>query len=342
MIQEDLTLPIERLFLEFDREPIAAASIGQVHRAVLPNGHKVAVKVQRPGAPEQIEADLGLLYQAARIAKERVRALDFVDVRQVVDEFARAIRAGARLPPRSPQRPNAPPQLRRPPARPHPARLLELHARSRPDARVHRGLPARGHRRVRLHHRAAKATRRGHLRSLDDDDLPGRVLPRRPAPGEHPRRQARRDRARRLRPGREAHRRRHREGDEALHRRRQRERRGPAEAPRRPRRPLPEGARGRIPPGDPRALLPLLRREPRRDRSAAGDPRGLRPHLLAQPAASDPVHHPRQGDRDPRLGRRRALSAVQRLRGREAVRAEPAPRAVHAAAHDLPRSRANR
>jgi ubiquinone biosynthesis protein len=92
VVQEDLGLPIERLFLEFDREPIAAASIGQVHRAVLPNGHTVAVKVQRPGAPEQIEADLGLLYQAARIAKERVRALDFVDVRAVVDEFARAIR----------------------------------------------------------------------------------------------------------------------------------------------------------------------------------------------------------------------------------------------------------
>jgi len=92
VIEEDLGLSIERLFLEFDCEPIAAASIGQVHRAVLPNGHKVAVKVQRPGAPEQVEADLGLLYQAARLAKERVRALDFVDVRDVVDEFARAIR----------------------------------------------------------------------------------------------------------------------------------------------------------------------------------------------------------------------------------------------------------
>jgi ubiquinone biosynthesis protein len=92
VIQEDLGLPIERLFLEFDRVPMAAASIGQVHRAILPNGHKVAVKVQRPGAPQQIEADLGLLYQAARIVKERVRALDFVDVREVVDEFARAIR----------------------------------------------------------------------------------------------------------------------------------------------------------------------------------------------------------------------------------------------------------
>jgi ubiquinone biosynthesis protein len=92
MIQEELGQPIERLFIEFDRTPLAAASIGQVHRAVLPNGHTVAVKVQRPGAPEQIEADLGLLYQAARIVKERVRALDFVDVREVVDEFARAIR----------------------------------------------------------------------------------------------------------------------------------------------------------------------------------------------------------------------------------------------------------
>ena len=92
VLQEELGQTIERLFLEFDREPLAAASIGQVHRAVLPNGHTVAVKVQRPGAPEQIEADLGLLYQAAGIVKERVRALDFVDVREVVDEFARAIR----------------------------------------------------------------------------------------------------------------------------------------------------------------------------------------------------------------------------------------------------------
>jgi ubiquinone biosynthesis protein len=92
VIGEDLGEPIERLFTEFDPVPIAAASIGQVHRAVLPNGHAVAVKVQRPGAPRQIEADLALLYQAARIAKERVRALDFVDTPQLVDEFARSIR----------------------------------------------------------------------------------------------------------------------------------------------------------------------------------------------------------------------------------------------------------
>jgi ubiquinone biosynthesis protein len=91
-IVAELGQPIERLFLEFDEKPIAAASIGQVHKATLPNGKSVAVKVQRPGAPRQIEADLALMYQAARIAQERVRALDFVNAHDLVDEFARSIR----------------------------------------------------------------------------------------------------------------------------------------------------------------------------------------------------------------------------------------------------------
>src|SRR5690242_13580930 len=92
VVEEDLGLTIEQLFSDFEGRPVAAASIGQVHRATLPNGRRVAVKVQRPGAPRQIEADLALLYQAARIAKERVRALDFIDAHQLVDEFARSIR----------------------------------------------------------------------------------------------------------------------------------------------------------------------------------------------------------------------------------------------------------
>ena len=49
--------------------------------------------MQRPGAPRQIDADLALLYQAARIAKERIRALDFIDARELVDEFGRSIRS---------------------------------------------------------------------------------------------------------------------------------------------------------------------------------------------------------------------------------------------------------
>jgi ubiquinone biosynthesis protein len=92
VIEEELGNTLERLFIDFEPTPVAAASIGQVHRATLPNGRRVAVKIQRPGAPRQIEADLGLLYQAARLVRERVRALDFVDTRQVVDEFARSIR----------------------------------------------------------------------------------------------------------------------------------------------------------------------------------------------------------------------------------------------------------
>src|SRR6185437_2151806 len=89
---EDLGQTVERLFLEFDERPLAAASIGQVHGAVLPNGRRVVVKVQRPNAPRQIESDIQLLEQAARLAKERIRALDFIDTREIVDEFARSIR----------------------------------------------------------------------------------------------------------------------------------------------------------------------------------------------------------------------------------------------------------
>src|SRR5438445_8351339 len=92
VIEEELGNSIERLFVDFDPMPVAAASIGQVHRATLPNGRPVAVKVQRPDAARQIEADLVLLYQAAKLVKERVQALAFVDARALVDEFARQIR----------------------------------------------------------------------------------------------------------------------------------------------------------------------------------------------------------------------------------------------------------
>ncbi|TMK94773.1 MAG: AarF/ABC1/UbiB kinase family protein, partial [Actinobacteria bacterium] len=91
-IRQELGQPIERLFLEFDEVPLASASIGQVHRAVLPNRRRVAVKVQRPHAPSTIESDIQLLDQAARLIVERVHALDFVDTRELVDEFARSIR----------------------------------------------------------------------------------------------------------------------------------------------------------------------------------------------------------------------------------------------------------
>jgi ubiquinone biosynthesis protein len=92
MIEEDLRAPLAKLFTEFDPVPVAAASIGQVHLAELPSRRHVAVKVQRPGAARQIERDLAVLYQVARIVKRRVDRLDFIDPVAVVDEFARSIR----------------------------------------------------------------------------------------------------------------------------------------------------------------------------------------------------------------------------------------------------------
>ncbi|CAA7397886.1 unnamed protein product [Spirodela intermedia] len=57
-IQEELGSPINVLFKEFEDQPIAAASLGQVHRAILHSGEKVAVKVQRPGLKKLFDIDL--------------------------------------------------------------------------------------------------------------------------------------------------------------------------------------------------------------------------------------------------------------------------------------------
>ena len=92
VIEEEMGLTLEQAFLTFDEVPIAAASIGQVHRATLPTGDQVVVKVQRPEAPRQVESDLQLMRSAARVVRERVRALDFIDAEALVDEFARSIR----------------------------------------------------------------------------------------------------------------------------------------------------------------------------------------------------------------------------------------------------------
>jgi predicted unusual protein kinase regulating ubiquinone biosynthesis (AarF/ABC1/UbiB family) len=68
--------PVEELFEDFEHDATAAASIGQVHRAVLPDGRKVAVKVQYPGIAEALRADLQNAQMIMRMAKALAPGLD--------------------------------------------------------------------------------------------------------------------------------------------------------------------------------------------------------------------------------------------------------------------------
>ncbi len=92
VLEEELGKSPDRVFAELDETPVAAASIGQVHRARLPDGQVVIVKVQRPDAERRINADLQLLHQVARVARQRVKKLEFIDVVGVVEELSRTVR----------------------------------------------------------------------------------------------------------------------------------------------------------------------------------------------------------------------------------------------------------
>ena len=76
VITEELGQPPEQAFATWDPEPIAAASIGQVHRAITHDGRAVAVKVQYPGIAETIEADLGNVALLRRMLKVTAPAQD--------------------------------------------------------------------------------------------------------------------------------------------------------------------------------------------------------------------------------------------------------------------------
>ena len=66
IVVAELGSPIDTAFAVFDPQPMAAASIGQVHAATLPDGSEVIVKIRRPGVVEQIELDLQILQATVR------------------------------------------------------------------------------------------------------------------------------------------------------------------------------------------------------------------------------------------------------------------------------------
>ncbi len=92
VVEQDLGITLEQAFESFDPVPIGSASVGQVHVAQLPGGREVVVKVQRPDAADTLNADIDLLYQLARLSKDRVKRLAFIDLEGMVDEFAKTVR----------------------------------------------------------------------------------------------------------------------------------------------------------------------------------------------------------------------------------------------------------
>jgi len=91
VIQEDLGVRISKGFASFDAEPIAAASLGQVHRAKLRDGRDVAVKVQRPNLRDGLALDLAAMEDMAEVLDRHTDAGRQFEFVQMVSEFRRAL-----------------------------------------------------------------------------------------------------------------------------------------------------------------------------------------------------------------------------------------------------------
>ncbi|NDD44414.1 MAG: AarF/ABC1/UbiB kinase family protein [Synechococcaceae bacterium WB9_4xC_028] len=89
-IEEDLGAPVDTIFATLEREPISAASLGQVHRGVLKGGQRVAVKVQRPGLREQITLDLYIVRNIAAWLNSNI-GLIRSDLVALIDELGRRV-----------------------------------------------------------------------------------------------------------------------------------------------------------------------------------------------------------------------------------------------------------
>ena len=115
-IESEMQRPLAQLFMHFQAEPIAVASIGQVHRATLPDGSEVAVKVRRVGIEQTIETDLDIIaglaqlidkledfraYQPQVFARDMAAVLrselDFVNEQENMLQFRRMFRQSSRV-----------------------------------------------------------------------------------------------------------------------------------------------------------------------------------------------------------------------------------------------------
>ncbi len=103
IVEADLGVPLEEQFSEFERTPIAAASVAQVHAARLRSGESVVVKVQRPDVATLVRRDLAAMSWLAPLLVGRIPVAALANPPALVELFARDHRGGARLPARGPE-----------------------------------------------------------------------------------------------------------------------------------------------------------------------------------------------------------------------------------------------
>ncbi|MES2984935.1 MAG: 2-polyprenylphenol 6-hydroxylase [Pseudomonadota bacterium] len=92
MVEEQLGAPITQLFSQFDEDPVAAASIAQVHFAVTTDGREVAVKILRPNIERAFQRDIDLMFWIAHLVERRLPKYRRLKPVQVVETFASTIR----------------------------------------------------------------------------------------------------------------------------------------------------------------------------------------------------------------------------------------------------------
>ncbi|WP_140725064.1 ubiquinone biosynthesis regulatory protein kinase UbiB [Pseudomonas sp. Hp2] len=93
IVEQALGRPVAEAFAAFDTEPLASASIAQVHAATLPGGREVVVKVLRPGIEKQIDADIALLTSLAALVERTHPRADKIRPREVVAEIETTLAA---------------------------------------------------------------------------------------------------------------------------------------------------------------------------------------------------------------------------------------------------------
>jgi ubiquinone biosynthesis protein len=91
VVEAEFGKPSEELFDELEEQPLASASIGQVHKARLKDGEAVAVKIQRPGIQKVIEVDLEIMLHLTTLAERHIKEFEIHRPVKIVEEFARTL-----------------------------------------------------------------------------------------------------------------------------------------------------------------------------------------------------------------------------------------------------------